>query len=203
MYTINRREYTFTYEVNKSTFISFLKYIENTTEAKQYINLLKEKYPDATHHVSAFIVGSSGQNGGTNDDGEPSGTAGAPIFEVLRKNNLTNIICVVVRYFGGIKLGAGGLVRAYSKAASEVVKIAKLEPIIIYTILKLSFSYPYLNQIEKIIKDFQIIERSFTSNITITIKVPVEKVTMLSSLLNSLTYGNIIVSEIANNLLDN
>ncbi len=203
MYTINRQEYTFTYEVNKSTFISFLKYIENTTEAKQYINLLKEKYPDATHHVSAFIVGSSGQNGGTNDDGEPSGTAGAPIFEVLRKNNLTNIICVVVRYFGGIKLGAGGLVRAYSKAASEVVKIAKLEPIIIYTILKLSFSYPYLNQIEKIIKDFQIIERSFTSNITITIKVPVEKVTMLSSLLNSLTYGNIIVSEIANNPLDN
>ncbi len=203
MYTINRQEYTFTYEVNKSTFISFLKYIENTTEAKQYINLLKEKYPDATHHVSAFIVGSSGQNGGTNDDGEPSGTAGAPIFEVLRKNNLTNIICVVIRYFGGIKLGAGGLVRAYSKAASEVVKIAKLEPIIIYTILKLSFSYPYLNQIEKIIKDFQIIERSFTSNITITIKVPVEKVTMLSSLLNSLTYGNIIVSEIANNPLDN
>ena len=203
MYTINRQEYTFTYEVNKSTFISFLKYIENTTEAKQYINLLKEKYPDATHHVSAFIVGSSGQNGGTNDDGEPSGTAGAPIFEVLRKNNLTNIICVVIRYFGGIKLGAGGLVRAYSKAASEVVKIAKLEPIIIYTILKLSFSYPYLNQIEKIIKDFQIIERSFTSNITITIKVPVEKVTMLSSLLNSLTYGNIIVSEITNNPLDN
>ena len=203
MYTINRQEYTFTYEVNKSTFISFLKYIENTTEAKQYINLLKEKYPDATHHVSAFIVGSSGQNGGTNDEGEPSGTAGAPIFEVLRKNNLTNIICVVIRYFGGIKLGAGGLVRAYSKAASEVVKIAKLEPIIIYTILKLSFSYPYLNQIEKIIKDFQIIERSFTSNITITIKVPVEKVTMLSSLLNSLTYGNIIVSEIANNPLDN
>lgn len=203
MYTINRQEYTFTYEVNKSTFISFLKYIENTTEAKQYINLLKEKYPDATHHVSAFIVGSSGQNGGTNDDGEPSGTAGAPIFEVLRKNNLTNIICIVIRYFGGIKLGAGGLVRAYSKAASEVVKIAKLEPIIIYTILKLSFSYPYLNQIEKIIKDFQIIERSFTSNITITIKVPVEKVTMLSSLLNSLTYGNIIVSEIANNPLDN
>ena len=203
MYTINRQEYTFTYEVNKSTFISFLKYIENTTEAKQYINLLKEKYPDATHHVSAFIVGSSGQNGGTNDDGEPSGTAGAPIFEVLRKNNLTNIICVVIRYFGGIKLGAGGLVRAYSKAASEVVKIAKLEPIIIYTILKLSFSYPYLNQIEKIIKDFQIIGRSFTSNITITIKVPVEKVTMLSSLLNSLTYGNIIVSEIANNPLDN
>ena len=203
MYTINRQEYTFTYEVNKSTFISFLKYIENTTEAKQYINLLKEKYPDATHHVSAFIVGSSGQNGGTNDDGEPSGTAGAPIFEVLRKNNLTNIICVVVRYFGGIKLGAGGLVRAYSKAASEVVKIAKLEPIIIYTILKLSFSYPYLNQIEKIIKDFQIIERSFTSNITSTSEVPVEKVTMLSSLLNSLTYGNIIVSEIANNPLDN
>ena len=203
MYTINRQEYTFTYEVNKSTFISFLKYIENTTEAKQYINLLKEKYPDATHHVSAFIVGSSGQNGGTNDDGEPSGTAGAPIFEVLRKNNLTNIICVVIRYFGRIKLGAAGLVRAYSKAASQVVQIAKLEPIIIYTILKLSFSYPYLNQIEKIIKDFQIIERSFTSNITITIKVPVEKVTMLSSLLNSLTYGNIIVSEIANNPLDN
>ncbi len=203
MYTINQQEYTFTYEVNKSTFISFLKYIENTTEAKQYINLLKEKYPDATHHVSAFIVGNSGQNGGTNDDGEPSGTAGAPIFEVLRKNNLTNIICVVIRYFGGIKLGAGGLVRAYSKAASEVVKIAKLEPIIVYTILKLSFSYPYLNQIEKIIKDFQIIERSFTSNITITIKVPVEKVTMLSSLLNSLTYGNIIVSEITNNPLDN
>ena len=196
MFTIDFNEYTFTYEVNKSVFIAYLKHIESVDDAKIYLNSIKAKHLDATHHVSAFIIGNSGQNGRANDDGEPSRTAGAPIFEVLRKNNLTNVICIVVRYFGGIKLGAGGLVRAYNKAASEVVKLAVIRPIIDYSLLELHFSYPYLNQIEKVLQDFSIIERSFTSTISIIVKLPTTLIESICAMLTSITYGNITIKNI-------
>ena len=106
--------------INKSRFISYLAPVQSVEEAKEYLAGLKMRYPDATHHVSAFIVGLGGENGRYSDDGEPSGTAGLPVFDVLRKNGLTNCICVVIRYFGGIKLGAGGLVEPTAKARRNV-----------------------------------------------------------------------------------
>lgn len=106
------------YEISKSRFLTYVSRAETETEAAQFIVTIKKKHWDATHNCSAYIVGDSEQYQKADDDGEPSGTAGRPILEVLKKAALTNTVIVVTRYFGGIKLGAGGLIRAYGKAAA-------------------------------------------------------------------------------------
>lgn len=105
--------------IEKSRFICTMKKVETEEDALLFIREMKKKYWDASHNCSAFIIDESRQR--SNDDGEPSGTAGLPMLEVLRKNNLFNVVVVVTRYFGGIKLGAGGLVRAYTKSVSETL----------------------------------------------------------------------------------
>ena len=181
--------------INKSRFISYLAPIQSTEEAKTYLANLKALDPDATHHVSAFIIGPGGENGRYNDDGEPSGTAGLPVFDVLRKNNLTNCICVVIRYFGGIKLGAGGLVRAYSKSASENVKSALIVPIIDYQELSFSFSYRFINDVEQALSPYQITDKTFSDIVKIQVKVPSDKTEELIELLNEKTLGQIMIKK--------
>jgi uncharacterized YigZ family protein len=181
--------------INKSRFISYLAPIQSTEEAKTCLANLKALYPDATHHVSAFIIGPGGENGRYNDDGEPSGTAGLPVFDVLRKNNLTNCICVVIRYFGGIKLGAGGLVRAYSKSASENVKSALIVPIIDYQELSFSFSYRFINDVEQALSPYQITDKTFSDIVKIQVKVPSDKTEELIELLNEKTLGQIMIKK--------
>lgn len=171
MFTI-KEESINTIEIDKSVFISYLKNVTSVKEAKKYIQDIKEQYPDATHHVSAYIVGKGGEYGHCDDDGEPSGTSGMPIFDCLRKNNLTNVVCVVVRYFGGIKLGAGGLVRAYSRSASENLRTNTIVPIIEYSMLSLTFNYSYLTVIENTLKPYETINRTFSTNVDLVVKVP-------------------------------
>ena len=105
-------------------------------------------------------------------DGEPSGTAGLPVLDVFRKNEITNFACVVTRYFGGIKLGAGGLVRAYSTAASLALKEAQICEIIEYITLEIELNYPYLDIIENRLKNIEIISREFSTNVKLIIKIP-------------------------------
>jgi len=111
--------------INKSKFLSFVYPITSEAEAKGYLNNLREKYYDATHVCSAYSL-SSPRLEKADDDGEPSGTAGKPMLELLKKKGMENVLLVVVRYFGGIKLGAGGLVRAYTNAGNLVLDKAKL-----------------------------------------------------------------------------
>ena len=106
-------------EIKKSRFITYLYDLENESEIEKIISEIKDEHKKARHVVYVYKINN---NGKINDDGEPKGTAGMPIFNVIEKNNLDNVLFVVVRYFGGIKLGAGGLFRAYSKSASEIVK---------------------------------------------------------------------------------
>ena len=110
--------------IKKSRFIAKLYYIDNENEVNEIINNLKKEYKKSTHIVYAYIV--KGKEKAV-DDGEPSHTAGRPILNVLQKKNITNVLAVVIRYFGGIKLGAGGLVRAYTNSISEVFKLAKVK----------------------------------------------------------------------------
>lgn len=112
---------TIKYEINKSIFIASLFRVNNVEEANNILSDIRKKYSDATHNTYAYIVDNHNKS---SDDKEPSGTAGIPILEVLIKNELNNILCIVTRYFGGIKLGSGGLVRAYTKAASLAVNEA-------------------------------------------------------------------------------
>jgi len=110
--------------IEKSRFICALRKVEDEATAMQVIKDCKKKYWDATHNCSAYIIGADMQCQKSSDDGEPSGTAGIPMLEVLRKRNLHNVLAIVTRYFGGTKLGAGGLIRAYGRSVSEAIDVA-------------------------------------------------------------------------------
>lgn len=174
-------------EITKSLFITYMKHVETVKEAKEYLETLRLKHPDATHHVSGYIIGKTGENGHYSDDGEPSGTAGMPIFDVLRKNELTNIVIDVVRYFGGIKLGAGGLVRAYSKSASEAIKLKGIVPIIDYTHFQVSFDYSLLKSIERSLINTEILERKFSNDVTLVCKVPTVEFERMVAIIKNIT----------------
>lgn len=110
----------------KSTFITHLIRVTTEEEAREFINQTKKKHYDATHVCSAYVIGDNNEITRANDDGEPSGTAGAPMLDVLVKNNLKNVCTMVIRYYGGTKLGTGGLVRAYSGGVINAIKNATL-----------------------------------------------------------------------------
>lgn len=160
MYSIDKN-ITTEYIINKSKFIVNLFYIENSINIEKNLNKVKEEYKDATHYCYAYIVNGAMK---MSDDGEPSGTAGLPILNVLKKNNLNNILCVVVRYFGGIKLGSGGLVRAYSNCVSETLKNNIVKYIEGYK-AKIVFDYSEVNNINFILKDCKITYKEFNDTI--------------------------------------
>ncbi len=108
--------------IKKSRFIASVARVEDETAAQDFLTATKKKYPKANHHCFAYQLGFDSEAQRMSDDGEPSGTAGSPILEVLEKQNLVNVICVVTRYFGGIKLGAGGLIRAYGSATAAGIE---------------------------------------------------------------------------------
>jgi uncharacterized YigZ family protein len=116
--------------VEKSRFLCTLRRAVTEAEAQASIRELKKEYWDATHNCSAYIIGTSPRAERSNDDGEPSGTAGSPMLEVLRQKKIYNVVAVVTRYFGGIKLGAGGLTRTYARSVSEAVQAAGLSVVI-------------------------------------------------------------------------
>ncbi|WP_407423796.1 YigZ family protein [Methanobrevibacter sp.] len=136
--------------VKKSQFICSLFPTKNKKESKEIIQKLNRQYSDATHNCTAYIVG---DGEGFDDDGEPGGTAGKPIINVLRKNELHNITAVVTRYFGGIKLGAGGLVRAYSKSVMEAVGEAEIVEIEEYSVYKLTFEYSDIKMVDSEVRN--------------------------------------------------
>lgn len=137
-------------EIKKSQFICRIYPAKNIKEAKEIIKYISEKYNDATHNCSAYIV-IDGE--GYDDDGEPSGTAGRPMLNILKKNELSNIVAIVTRYFGGIKLGAGGLVRAYGKSVLDALDSSKIVEMEEYKIYELSFEYTFIKNIEKEIRE--------------------------------------------------
>lgn len=132
--------------IEKSRFICTLRKVASEDEAQSFIKEIKKEFWDATHNCSAYVVSDLAQR--SSDDGEPSGTAGLPMLEVLRKNNLTGVAAVVTRYFGGIKLGAGGLVRAYTNSVAEAVRAGGISEKVLMG--KFSFSYA-VNDVGKIL----------------------------------------------------
>ena len=113
-------------EIKKSRFITYLHRTESEADAKAFLTAIRRLHPDATHHCYAFIIGEHNEIKRSNDDGEPAGTAGVPMLECLDRNHMQDIIAITVRYFGGIELGAGGLIRAYSKSVSHALSTAQI-----------------------------------------------------------------------------
>ena len=136
--------------IEKSRFICYMKHIQSEEEFKDYLSSIRKKHYDASHVCFGFICGNIQRS---SDDGEPSSTAGAPILNVLNKNNLDKMCAIVVRYFGGIKLGTGGLIRAYSSAVSECLKQGILVQDIIYPKYSLTLSYELANKIDNYLRN--------------------------------------------------
>ncbi len=189
-----QKEVRTTYLISKSEFITSLKPVKTVEEAKTFFEKIKNEFGDATHNITAYTIGKTGEAGHCSDDGEPSGTAGLPVLDVFRKNDITNFACVVTRYFGGIKLGAGGLVRAYSSAASQALKEAGITPIIEYTYVKLEFAYPYLDILENKLKEFEIVSRDFSTNVSLTVLLPDTYLDQIINILINLTNNMISIT---------
>ena len=179
------------YIINKSRFITYLIPVKSVDEVNNHINEIKNKYKDATHHCYAYIIDNVKR---FNDDGEPGGTAGMPILNVIESNNLNYVLAVVVRYFGGIKLGAGGLVRAYSKSVTEVLLKADLKNIIKGAKLRLKFNYDKVKFIDNKLKDIEIINKEFNESIIYDILVDVNLIDDIKNLCDAevIEYLNII-----------
>lgn len=134
--------------IEKSTFIGYAKPIKTEEEAVEFVNEIKKKHKDATHNVWAYTVGPTMNIQRYSDDGEPQGTAGIPTLEVIKKEDLRDVVVVVTRYFGGIKLGAGGLVRAYTKGAKIGIEAAKIIEKVMYQEVKVKIDYTQLGRVQ-------------------------------------------------------
>ncbi len=163
-----KEEFMNEFEIEKSRFICYLNRAFNEEEAKAYILRIKKLHPNATHHCSAFLIGEHSELQRSNDDGEPSGTAGVPMLESLRMNKMNDIVAVVVRYFGGIKLGAGGLIRAYSKSVSEAIKLAPLTDKVLTYKYSLTFSYDLIGKLDYFLAhhDTEILNKVYDERVT-------------------------------------
>ena len=153
--------------IQKSEFITHLFRVESIEDVNNILENIRKKYYDATHNCYAYIIGDNQDIQKCSDDGEPQKTAGAPMMDVLKKKNMTNILAVVTRYFGGILLGAGGLVRAYSSSVSEALAKAKLYTTIDVVDFIITTSYSGYNTIINI-KEINILNTSFTDSVIIT-----------------------------------
>lgn len=154
--------------IKKSRFITYLHQVYDEAEAKAYIQAIKKMHPDANHHCYAFIIGEHDEKQRSNDDKEPSGTAGVPMLECLKNRKLQDILAVTVRYFGGIKLGAGGLIRAYSGSVSEAVNQAVLTEK--QRLFKCSIAFPYdmLGKLDYFFRSeqIQILDKQYEEEVT-------------------------------------
>lgn len=150
--------------INKSEFITYLQRVETEDEAKEYIDYVKKLHPKATHHCQAFIIDENIQR--SNDDGEPSGTAGIPMLEVLRKRDMELIVAVVVRYYGGIHLGAGGLIRAYSRGVNDALSSGDIYDVLIMQKFSVTVDYTYSDQINHLLNDTTIIDTIYDMKVT-------------------------------------
>ena len=163
-------EYEYEFEEKKSKFISIIFHIETEEDFNNKLNDIKIKYPKATHYVYAYKLLDTAR---MNDDGEPSGTGALPIMNVIDKENLINIGIIVVRYFGGTKLGAGGLIRAYSKAASKLIDKDRLNVLEDGYLIDIELKFSDLKDIEYIVNttNSKIINKIFDNTIIYTIEV--------------------------------
>lgn len=156
--------------IKHSRFIAEVFPVENQAAARELLKEQKQKYFDSTHVVHAFVIGKNAEILGMSDDGEPSGTAGRPVLDVLKGSGCTNIILTVTRYFGGTLLGTGGLVKAYSDSAKAVLEIAKFEPIIEKSNFKFTLNYDMYEKVKYHFNHYHIdsLQEDFTEKITIS-----------------------------------
>lgn len=164
-------------EIKRSKFISRSFKTEDPKSALVTLKKVREAYRDASHNCWAYRIGITGEHSRCSDDGEPHGTAGLPILDTLIKNNVTNTLLVVTRYYGGIKLGTGGLARAYNEAAKSVLDESRLTQLQRVLELQITIPYPSLTPLENYLKQIkgEVITQSYADNVKLAVVIPVQE----------------------------
>lgn len=186
-----------TIEIKKSEFICSLARTETEEEARAFIDEIKTKHRKATHNCFAYMIGLNDEIQRESDNGEPSGTAGVPILEVLKNLELHNVTAVVTRYFGGIKLGAGGLIRAYSNAASNAIEHVGVVRKVVQTELSLKVSYSAWGKLQNYLENNQvnISDTVFMTDVTAVVYVDTPEVESFTATIVDLMNGQVEVEE--------
>lgn len=162
--------------INKSKFITYIFHINDKCDIDNILNDIKREYNDASHYVYAYVLNNMSYS---TDDKEPSGTAGKPILNILLKNNLNYVLCVVIRYFGGIKLGAGPLTRAYSRCVSEIIKLSDIVELEDGYLIELITDLKGINNLPKI--NMNIVNKDFGNRVIYTIKINKDNLNILKN----------------------
>ncbi len=183
-------------EIKKSKFIGYSSPVENEEEALDFIESIKSENPQARHNCFAYIIGEKKTTQRYSDDGEPSGTAGIPILDILKKKDLTDVCVVVTRYFGGILLGAGGLVRAYSNTCNEVLKKSIIVEKKYFSSITIKIDYNSYGRILNFLEESEIYIKSknYDSEVSLNIFIEEESEDNLRKSLLDLTSGNIEIA---------
>ncbi|MBA4538063.1 YigZ family protein [Bacillus aquiflavi] len=183
--------------IQKSRFIAYISRAETEAEAQEFIQMMKKKHWDATHNCSAYLIGERDQIQKANDDGEPSGTAGVPILEVLKKKQLKNTVAVITRYFGGIKLGAGGLIRAYGKATSEGINATGIVERKLMCVVRTKIDYTWLGKIENELRSsiYKIKDIHYYDHVEIKTFVENNQTKLFKEWMTDLTNGQSVINE--------
>ena len=178
------------YTEKRSKFLAFAHHIESVDEVKEIIAVYRRKYYDARHCCYAYMLGPERTEFRANDDGEPSSTAGKPILGQINSAELTDVLIVVVRYYGGVNLGTGGLIVAYRAAAADAIANSKIEIRQVEEIIKYDFTYPMMNDVMHIVKEIQpkIIYQKFDNTCSITLSVRKSEAELLKSRLKKLSF---------------
>ncbi len=180
------------YEVQKSSFIGYGAPISDEKEAQKLIDNVKSTYPDGNHHVYAYILGRDFEVQKFSDDGEPSGTAGKPVLEIMKREGLVNSLIIITRFFGGIKLGAGGLIRAYARSAKNVIENNRIITMKLYQLWDLRFDYQYWGKVENQLRNHSIFKLktvNYEQKVHCQVYIPPEKVTKANKIFMDLTEG--------------
>lgn len=181
------------YTEKRSKFLAYAHHVETVDQAKNIIAGYRKKYYDARHCCFAYVLGPNGEEFRANDDGEPSSTAGKPIMGQITSHELTNILICVIRYYGGVNLGTGGLIAAYRTAASDAIDHSKIVTRLVEEQVVFRFTYPMMNGVMGIVKDMQpkIISQTFDNDCEIVLSIRKSQAEELRNRLNGLTFGGL------------
>ena len=185
------------YEISKSRFLCFTAHAETEAQAQNFIAQLRKTHWEARHCCSAYILGEHGILQKADDDGEPSGTAGKPLLEVLKKQHLSDVVIVVVRYFGGIKLGAGGLIRAYGKTATLGLEAAEIVTRTLFRRISVTIEYSLLGALENHLhqNEIRVEDKIYSDKVSLLLLLPMEDTEKIEQELLNLTAANCSIKE--------
>ena len=178
------------YSEKRSKFLAFAHHVETIDEIKDILASYRKKYYDARHVCYAYVLGADKADFRANDDGEPSSTAGKPILGQINSYDLTNVLVIVVRYYGGVNLGTGGLIVAYRTAAADALDHATIETRLVEEVITYSFPYPMMNAVMRVIKETQprIVSQTFDNTCSISMSIRQEMAPVLRDRLEKLSF---------------